>query len=340
MRTQCNKRRGLVAVALLLMCSPSPKAGAQQASIKPKTVGAPAQGEQKGRTEVTIRVSNFRPAMTDQEDKRLDSNGANELEAALQRAVGRKGNLKLYFQREEAVNDIILAKKKLENLGAPSANPIPAQFQYQITTTYTLSPGRFDAHLVEANSGRYSTVSADFNKGDPDPTARLGLNLVNELRSLLGRPAPSYKLLLPCFQIDGKGDAAKSEEMTQARKLARNFVSGVLNDLWLMELVVPPGENACDQVSGSEAQEKNDLYLVGKITVFTLAASGTSSSGPITLYYFSLEVVRGPQRQRVDSIDSEACKQLPDLVEMARRQAEQLKPRLNNPDLQEKLEID
>jgi hypothetical protein len=78
---------------------------------------------------------------------------------------------------------------------------------------------------------------------------------------------------------------------------------------------------------------------VGTITVIT---SGAPPSGPSTLYYFSLAVVRGPLQERevLDSVESSACRGLTDLIDMARKQGDELKQRLNDPAFQTKLETD
>jgi len=339
-RTRSNHGRALAAVAVLLICLAPAKAAAQQVATPSRTSGTSTESKRQERKLVTILIERFRPAISEQNDERLDSNGATELEAALLRIARKRGDLELTFVSEGDRNAVEREKGRLQD--KTIQRPDVAGYQYQIETTYSgLSPGRFYAQLLQVNPIQHTTVNATFDKKDPDPTAQLAWELLRELRHLLGRPSPDYNLHVPCFQIEGEGDVSNSPVVKWFRDAARTSVSDALKGLWL-NLVVPSEESGCAQPSGGEAQEKGEIYLVGKIHVLTMVSSGGPPSGTTTLYFVSLEVVRGPLKEGevLASVPAVACKALPDLPDMAEKQGEQLKSDLNSPAFQEKLETE
>lgn len=340
--TQRDRWRGLPALSLLLICFSCPQAGAQHAPMEFKVAQAAARTPRV----VTIGIGKFKPSEGVQHYGRLDSNGANELVAAVEKAAGTKGDLKLGAITVEDVNEILVMKGRMEQLAAfseKSTTKIPevSRFEYFISTTYTnldqpAKHFRANARLIQVDPLLpIASAEADFDTSDPDPTSKLGWDLVTELRRHLQLPVPSHKLLVPCFRIEGQGNSPDAE-LRLARKLARNFASDALTGFQLIKLLVPSEESACGEKPGVESGEHAELYLVGTITV---VPSKDSSGQAVSLYYFHLAVFRGPLEEEVmESVDSPGCKGLDPLLETARDWGHKLRQKLEGPAFQRKLE--
>jgi hypothetical protein len=270
-------------------------------------------------------------------NEHLDASGVKELEYSLRNAAESRGDLSVRFYSQDDMSSAITTGSDV-NRNQSAAAPEVATPDYIIEPTYTAVDAsgaqfRVDAALIHNRTPVFHVGANSFaDKNDDDPTFDLGSKLAVELRKSMHMPVftlHNVKLRVRCSPIDVVGLPGSDINPIQLERMAASSVAKELMNSAIVEVLTGP-EGTCTDKTDNEASDKDELYLVAKISMFP----ATDSSGQQVLLYFfelTLRSMRGP----LFSPPRLPCKELQSWSEAGTRLGRMLKRQLENPGFQE-----